>query len=326
VTCPSEARLAAAVAGDDPEAATHAEGCRRCAAIVADGRAIRAALAALPSPSLRRRAEVLAEVLAEAERETGTSPAVAPRRPWRIGAVALGVAAMVTGAAAGVGAVRERVTARHGIAVEARRVAAAAPGPAPRGGAMPRSRAPVEVAPVDVAPVDLPPVDLPPVDLPPVDDPARRRVRGGPAARGSLVAPRAPQRAPSTFVVDGEPAARAARTARRAGAERVAPIRPAVPLGPVARAVVGAADRRGCVPGRLGGAARRTAPGRPRSLRSRARSRRRRGRHVLGRGRERAGGRAQLDAARRYRSFAQAFPSSPRAADARAAAARLYDR
>jgi TolA-binding protein len=32
------------------------------------------------------------------------------------------------------------------------------------------------------------------------------------------------------------------------------------------------------------------------------------------------------DAARRYRSFAQAFPSSPRAADARAAAARLYDR
>jgi hypothetical protein len=325
VTCPSEARLAAAVAGDDPEAATHAEGCRRCAAIVADGRAIRAALAALPSPSLRRRAEVLAEVLAEAERETGTSPAVAPRRPWRIGAVALGVAAMVTGAAAGVGAVRERVTARHGIAVEARRVAAAAPGPAPRGGAMPRSRAPVEVAPVDVPPVDVPPVEVAARRRPARRGPARRRVRGGAAARGSLVAPRAPQRAPSTFVVDGEPAARAARTARRAGAERVAPVRPAVPLGPVARAVVGAAD--GVAAFQAGWEALRA--GQP--LVARAHFDRARDPAVAedatywaAVASERAG--EPLDAARRYRSFAQAFPSSPRAADARAAAARLYDR
>jgi hypothetical protein len=297
VTCPSEARLAAAVAGDDPEAATHAEGCKRCAAIVADGRAIRAALAALPSPSLRRRAEVLAEVLAEAERETVTSPAGAPRRPWRIGAVALGVAAMVTVAAAGVGAVRERVTARHGIAVEARRVAAAAPGPAPRGGAMPRSRAPVEVAPVDVAPVDLP-VDLPPVEVPPVEVPSRRLPpvdasaavppRAAPSSR-----PRAPQRAPSTFVVDGEPAARAARTARRAGAERVAP-------DPTCRPPRTRRSRRrrrrpiGVAAFQAGWEALRA--GQPLVARAhfdRARDpRRRRGRHVLGRGRERAGGRA----------------------------------
>lgn len=325
MTCPSEARLAAAVAGEDPEAATHAEGCRRCAAVVADGRAIRAALAALPSPSLRRRAEVLAEVLAEAERETGTSPAVAPRRPWRIGAVALGVAAMVTGAAAGVGAVRERVTARHGIAVEARRVAAAAPGPAPRGGAMPRSRAPVEVAPVDVPPVDLPPVEVPPVDLPPVDLP--------PVDASAAVPPRAaPSSRPAPPSGLRPPSSSTASPPRALPGPRVEPAPSASPrsdlpfpsdpsLAPSSSPPIGvAAFQAGWEALRAG----QPLVARAHFDRARDPAVAEDATYWAAVASERAG--EPNDAARRYRSFAQAFPSSPRAADARAAAARLYDR
>jgi hypothetical protein len=325
VTCPSEARLAAAVAGDDPEAATHAEGCKRCAAIVADGRAIRAALAALPSPSLRRRAEVLAEVLAEAERETVTSPAVAPRRPWRIGAVALGVAAMVTGAAAGVGAVRERVTARHGIAVEARRVAAAAPGPAPRGGAMPRSRAPVEVAPVDVAPVEVPPVEVPPVDLPPVDLPsvdasAALPPRAAPSSRPALPSGLRP---PSSSTASPPRALPGPRVEQAPSASPPSDLpSPADPsLAPSSAPPVGvAAFQAGWEALRAG----QPLVARAHFDRARDPAVAEDAAYWAAVASERAG--EPLDAARRYRSFAQAFPSSPRAADARAAAARLYDR
>ncbi|MBP8809359.1 MAG: hypothetical protein KBG48_00640 [Kofleriaceae bacterium] len=325
MTCPSEARLAAAVAGEDPEAATHAEGCRRCAAIVADGRAIRAALAALPSPSLRRRAEVLAEVLAEAERETVTSPAVAPRRPWRIGAVALGVAAMVTGAAAGVGAVRERVTARHGIAVEARRVAAAAPGPAPRGGAMPRSRAPVEVAPIDVAPVEVPPVEVPPVDLPPVDLPPvdASAAAPPPAAPSSRPAPPSGLRPPSSSTASPPRALPGPRVEQAPSASPPSDLpSPADPsLAPSSAPPTGvAAFQAGWEALRAG----QPLVARAHFDRARDPAVAEDATYWAAVASERAG--EPKDAARRYRSFAQAFPSSPRAADARAAAARLYDR
>jgi hypothetical protein len=320
VTCPTEARLAAAVAGEDPEAATHAEGCRRCAAIVADGRAIRAALAALPSPSLRRRAEVLAEVLAEAERETVTSPAGAPRRPWRIGAVALGVAAMVTVAAAGVGAVRERVTARHGIAVEARRVAAAAPGPAPRGGAMPRSRAPVEVAPIDVAPVEVAPVEVPPVEVPSVDASAAAPPRAAPSSRP---APPSGLRPPSSSTASPPRALPGPRVEQAPSASPPSDLpSPADPsLAPSSAPPVGvAAFQAGWEALRAG----QPLVARAHFDRARDPAVAEDAAYWAAVASERAG--EPLDAARRYRSFAQAFPSSPRAADARAAAARLYDR
>ena len=293
MSCPSEARLAAAVAGEDLTAAAHADGCARCAAIVADGRAIRAALASLPAPSPRRRAEVLAEVLAEAERDTAASRRASPRGRWRVAAAAIVVAAMVTGAAAGVGAVRQRVTARRSMAVEVLRPATTAR-PAPRVGAAPRPSGTRAIAP---AVIEVPPVApaVAPAPVAPSQEPASRgtaasgRPWGARATVRAAVAASPPDAADAAIAPPAPPPIGVA--AFRAGWEA---LRAGQPL--VARAHF---DRAGD-PAVAEDAAYWAAVAS-----------------------ERAGDR--LEAARRHRRFAQAFPASPRAADARAAAARLYD-
>ncbi|MBK7195880.1 MAG: hypothetical protein IPH80_25650 [Myxococcales bacterium] len=318
MSCPSEARLAAAVAGEDLTAAAHADGCARCAAIVADGRAIRAALASLPAPSPRRRAEVLAEVLAEAERDTAASRRASPRGRWRVAAAAIVVAAMVTGAAAGVGAVRQRVTARRSMAVEVLRPATTAR-PAPRVGVAPRATAiaaappPViappamEAAPIAPPPSVAPPPVAPPSVAPPSVAPPSVAPRGGAPSGGAAIDGRRRSASSTARPPRETPAPRAVE----AGGEPVAP--PAPPPIGVAAFRAGWEALRAGQP--LVARAHFDRAGDPAVAEDAA--------YWAAVASERAGDR--LEAARRHRRFAQAFPASPRAADARAAAARLYD-
>jgi len=311
VTCPSEGRLAAAVAGEDDGAADHAAACARCAAIVADGRAIRAALASLRAPSPRRQAAMLAEVLAEAERVAAPARRATPRGGWRIAAAAVVVAAMVTGAAAGVGAVRRRVAAQRSMAVEVLRPAAAPPG---RVGA---ARAPARAAGVSAVAPTVPVAVAPPV---------------APAAAVAVVAPVAPVAPVAAASADAaSPVAAVVEQRRRAAPERSSPRAPvAAPAvvvpSVVAPSVEASAPPSGVAAFRAGWEALRV--GQPRVARAhfdRADDPavREDAAYWAAVASERAGER--LEAARRFRGFAQAYPRSPRAADARAAAARLYD-
>lgn len=311
MSCPSEARLAAAVAGEDAAAASHADGCARCAAIVTDGQAIRAALASLPSPSPRRRAAVLAEVLAEVERDAAATRRSAPRGRWRVAAAAVAVATMVTGAAAGVGAVRQRVSARRSLAVEVLRPATTARpsqrvGAAPRPTGTPRAVAPVAVAEVVVAPAAPlpPPSAVAPIAEVAVAPVAPAPIAAAPAARG----------------IDAHGRSRGAPTVVRAAGASTVPDVAAAPLAPPPPPPIGvAAFRAGWEALRAGqplaARAHFDRAGDPAVAEDAA--------YWAAVASERAGER--LEAAQRYRRFAQAFPASPRAADARAAAARLYD-
>ncbi|MBL8621304.1 MAG: hypothetical protein JNK64_08375 [Myxococcales bacterium] len=313
MSCPSEARLAAAVAGEDPAAAAHAAGCPRCAPIVADGRAIRAALAALPSPSPRRRAEVLAEVLAEVERDAAGTRTATPRGRWRVALAAIVVAAMVTGAAAGVGAVRQRVSARRSMAAEVLTPATTASRPARRVGVAPRATAiataapaviappAMEAAPIAPSPIAPPVMEAAPIAPSPIAPPAIAPPAGGAAIDGRR------RIASSTASPLREPAPRAVETVDEPAAPPAPP-----PIGVAAFRAGWEALRAGQP---LVARAHFDRAGDPAVAEDAA--------YWAAVASERAGDR--LEAARRFRQFAQAFPASPRAADARAAAARLYD-
>jgi hypothetical protein len=303
VTCPSEGRLAAAVAGEDDGAADHAAACARCAAIVADGRAIRAALASLRAPSPRRQAAMLAEVLAEAERVASPRRAT-PRGGWRIAVAAVVVAAMVTGAAAGVGAVRRRVAAQRSMAVEVLRPAATPP--RRLGAARATARAPGVSAVTPMAPVAVAPVAVVPV------------------APVAVVVPVAPVVAASADA--SSPVAAVVEPRRRAAPERASPVAPVAASSVAAPSVEASAPPSGVAAFRAGWEALRA--GQPRVARAHFERAddpavREDAAYWAAVASERAGER--LEAARRFRGFAQAYPRSPRAADARAAAARLYD-
>lgn len=307
MTCPSEGRLAAAVAGEDDGAADHAAACARCGAIVADGRAIRAALASLRAPSPRRQAAMLAEVLAEAERVASPRRAT-PRGGWRIAVAAVVVAAMVTGAAAGVGAVRRRVAAQRSMAVEVLRPAATPP--RRLGAARATARAPGVSAVTPMAPVAVAPVAV----APPV----------APVAPVAVVAPVAPVVAASADA--SSPVAAVVEPRRRASPERASPVAPVAASSVAAPSVEASAPPSGVAAFRAGWEALRA--GQPRVARAHFERAddpavREDAAYWAAVASERAGER--LEAARRFREFAQLYPASPRAADARAAAARLYD-
>ena len=112
MTCPSEARLAAAASGEDPGAAIHAETCPRCARITSDHAELVALARMLPSPrfSRERRAGLAAEVVAS----------VVPAARGRTMPVIVGIAALAA-------VVALVVSRRHEPAV-----VAIAPAPAPR--------------------------------------------------------------------------------------------------------------------------------------------------------------------------------------------------
>ncbi len=303
MTCPSEGRLAAAVAGEDDGAADHAAACARCGAIVADGRAIRAALASLRAPSPRRQAAMLAEVLAEAERVASPRRAT-PRGGWRIAVAAVVVAAMVTGAAAGVGAVRRRVAAQRSMAVEVLRPAATPP--RRLGAARATARAPGVSAVTPMAPVAVAPVAVVPV------------------APVAVVVPVAPVVAASADA--SSPVAAVVEPRRRAAPERASPVAPVAASSVAAPSVEASAPPSGVAAFRAGWEALRA--GQPRVARAHFERAddpavREDAAYWAAVASERAGER--VEAARRFREFAQLYPASPRAADARAAAARLYD-
>lgn len=303
MTCPSEGRLAAAVAGEDDGAADHAAACARCGAIVADGRAIRAALASLRAPSPRRQAAMLAEVLAEAERVAAPRRAT-PRGGWRIAVAAVVVAAMVTGAAAGVGAVRRRVAAQRSMAVEVLRPAATPP--RRLGAARATARAPGVSAVTPMAPVAVAPVAVVPV------------------APVAVVVPVAPVVAASADA--SSPVAAVVEPRRRAAPERASPVAPVAASSVAAPSVEASAPPSGVAAFRAGWEALRA--GQPRVARAHFERAdnpavREDAAYWAAVASERAGER--VEAARRFREFARLYPASPRAADARAAAARLYD-
>ncbi len=303
MTCPSEGRLAAAVAGEDDGAADHAAACARCGAIVADGRAIRAALASLRAPSPRRQAAMLAEVLAEAERVAAPRRAT-PRGGWRIAVAAVVVAAMVTGAAAGVGAVRRRVAAQRSLAVEVLRPAATPP--RRLGAARATARAPGVSAVTPMAPVAVAPVAVVPV------------------APVAVVVPVAPVVAASADA--SSPVAAVVEPRRRAAPERASPVAPVAASSVAAPSVEASAPPSGVAAFRAGWEALRA--GQPRVARAHFERAddpavREDAAYWAAVASERAGER--VEAARRFREFARLYPASPRAADARAAAARLYD-
>ena len=89
--CPAAWRLAAAASGEDPEATGHAEGCARCAAVLADQGAVIAVARRLDPPVLRAaaQAELAAAIVASVEPP--------PRRSWWLagGAAGLAVAAAI---------------------------------------------------------------------------------------------------------------------------------------------------------------------------------------------------------------------------------------
>jgi hypothetical protein len=247
--------------------------------------------------------EVLAEVLAEAERETA-SPAVDAARRWRIGAVALVVAAMVTGAAAGVGAVRRRVAAQRSMAVEVLRPAATPP--RRLGAARATARAPGVSAVTPMAPVAVAPVAVVPV------------------APVAVVVPVAPVVAASADA--SSPVAAVVEPRRRAAPERASPVAPVAASSVAAPSVEASAPPSGVAAFRAGWEALRA--GQPRVARAHFERAddpavREDAAYWAAVASERAGER--VEAARRFREFAQLYPASPRAADARAAAARLYD-
>ncbi len=303
MTGPSAGRLAAAVAGEDDGAADHAAACARCGAIVADGRAIRAALASLRAPSPRRQAAMLAEVLAEAERVAAPRRAT-PRGGWRIAVAAVVVAAMVTGAAAGVGAVRRRVAAQRSMAVEVLRPAATPP--RRLGAARATARAPGVSAVTPMAPVAVAPVAVVPV------------------APVAVVVPVAPVVAASADA--SSPVAAVVEPRRRAAPERASPVAPVAASSVAAPSVEASAPPSGVAAFRAGWEALRA--GQPRVARAHFERAddpavREDAAYWAAVASERAGER--VEAARRFREFARLYPASPRAADARAAAARLYD-
>jgi uncharacterized cupin superfamily protein len=92
MTCPSEARLAAAASGEDPQVIEHSRECLRCRAAVMEQRQLLASVRQLGRPALRpeRRAALAAEVMAASDFAT-------PR--WR-GERVMGIAATVVAMAA----------------------------------------------------------------------------------------------------------------------------------------------------------------------------------------------------------------------------------
>jgi TolA-binding protein len=92
MSCPSEARLAAAASGEDPQVIEHSRECLRCRAAVMEQRQLLSSVRQLAKPALRpeRRAALAAEVMAASDFAT-------PR--WR-GERVMGIAATVVAMAA----------------------------------------------------------------------------------------------------------------------------------------------------------------------------------------------------------------------------------